>query len=133
MFRVGMLAGGPMGGFLATLPLIVTMAFSATLHFVLLPVVWFGLREPGGAQVNRQVWTDAGRQLRALGQSKVVLAAAGMIFLIAASPGFGTPLLFYQTDTLHFSMPFLGSLVLVSAVSGLLRRRFTTEPASGAA
>ena len=42
-----------------------------------------------------------------------------MIFLIAASPGFGTPLLFYQTDTLHFSKPFLGVLTLISALSGI--------------
>jgi len=121
---VGTLAGGPNGGYLATLPLIVTMSFSAALHFVLIPVVWFGLREPGTARVNRQVWRDAGRQLRALGQSKVVLAAAGMIFLIAASPGFGTPLLFYQTDTLGFSKPFLGTLTLIGAVFGLLAATF---------
>lgn len=125
MFRVGMLAGGPLGGMLATLPLIVTMSCSATLHFVLLPVVWLRLRESGPpAKTNRQVWKDAGSQLRALVRNKVVLAAAGMIFLIAASPGFGTPLLFYQTDTLHFTKPFLGSLVLVSAISGLMAATF---------
>lgn len=124
MFRVGMLAGGPLGGMLATLPLIVTMACSAALHFILIPIVWLRLREPGTAQVNRQVWRDAGQQMRGLVQSKVVLAAAGMIFLIAASPGFGTPLLFYQTDTLHFSKPFLGTLVLISAVFGLLAATF---------
>lgn len=124
MFRVGLLVGGPLGGFLATLPLIVAMGCSSVLHFVLIPLFWLRLREPGGARVNRQVWTDAGNQFRALGQSKVVLAAAGMICLIAASPGFGTPLLFYQTDTLHFSKPFLGRLVLVGAVFGLLATVF---------
>ena len=120
MFRVGTLVGGPIGGLLATLPLIVTMGFSAALHFVLIPVVYLYLRERGGAKANPQIWRDAGGQLRQLGRSKVVFAAAGMIFLIAASPGFGTPLLFYQTDKLGFSKPFLGMLVLVSAVSGLL-------------
>jgi len=124
MFRVGMLAGGPIGGVLATFPLIVTMSCSAALHFVLIPLVWFRLREPGTAQVNRQVWKDAKQQMRSLVQSKVVLGAAGMIFLIAASPGFGTPLLFYQTDTLQFSKPFLGTLVLISAVFGLLAAAF---------
>ena len=36
------------------------------------------------------------------------------------SPGFGTPLFFHQTDRLHFSKGFIGSLVLVSAACGLL-------------
>jgi MFS family permease len=124
MFRVGTLAGGPLGGYLATLPLIVTMSCSALLHFVLIPVVWFRLREPNRAKVDRQAWNDALTQLRGLGKSKVVLGAAGMIFLIAASPGFGVPLLFYQTDKLGFSKPFLGSLSLVSALFGLLAATF---------
>ena len=33
MFRMGTLAGGPMGGLLATLPLLVPLGFSALLHF----------------------------------------------------------------------------------------------------
>ena len=124
MFKVGLLAGGPIGGFLATLPLLVTMVCSAALHFVLIPVVWIGLREPVKAQRNPQVWKDAAEQLRRLGESKVVLAAAGMIFLIAASPGFGTPLLYYQTDTLGFTKKFLGGLTLIGAVFGLLAAAF---------
>jgi len=124
MFRVGTLAGGPLGGWLATMPLIVTMVGSASLHFALIPLVWFFMREPGNAKPNPQVWKDAGRQLKGLVDSKIVLAAAGMIFLIAAAPGFGTPLLFYQTDTLGFSKPFLGMLTLVGALFGLIAASF---------
>ena len=124
MFRIGTLTGGPLGGWLATFPLIVTMSCSAMLHFALIPIVWMHLREPGAARVNRQAWHEAGMQLRALWQSKIVLAAAGMIFLIAASPGFGTPLLFYQTDTLKFSKPFLGGLALIGALFGLFAASF---------
>jgi predicted MFS family arabinose efflux permease len=124
MFRVGTLVGGPLGGYLAKLPLLVTMTGSASLHFVLLPVVWFGLREPGTAKVNPQVWKDAGLQFQGLVKSKIVLAAAAMICLIAIAPGFGTPLLFYQTDTLKFDKAFLGFLTLVGAVSGLIAAFF---------
>lgn len=124
MFRVGLLVGGPLGGKLATLPLIVTMGFSASLHFVLIPVFWIYLREDGTARVNRAAWKEAGGKIRAMTRNKVMVAAAGMICLIAASPGFGTPLLFYQTDTLHFTKPFLGMLVLISAVTGLLAATF---------
>lgn len=120
MFKIGLLAGGPIGGYLAKLPLLVTMSCTASLHFILLPIVWLRLREPEKAHLDRQVWQTAGRQLHSLWESKVVLAAAGMIFLIAASPGFGTPLLFYQTDTLKFDSVFLGMLTLTGAAFGLL-------------
>ena len=66
MFRVGTLAGGPLGGWLATFPLIVALGCSAALHFVLIPVVYLYLREPGNAKANPQVWREAGRQLYAL-------------------------------------------------------------------
>lgn len=126
MFRVGTLAGGPLGGILATLPLIAALGCSAVLHFALIPLVWLRLREsaPPPAVDRRRMWSDARRQLRGLVESKVVLAAAGMIFLIAAAPGFGTPLLFFQTDTLRFSKPFLGMLTLVGAASGLAAAAF---------
>ena len=41
MFRLGALAGGPLGGFLAKFPLLLTLSLSATLHFALIPIVWF--------------------------------------------------------------------------------------------
>lgn len=124
MFRIGTLAGGPLGGFLATLPILVPLGGSALLHFVLVPIFWKHLKEPGTARLDRKVWTEARAQFRTLVKSKVVLAAAGMIFLIAASPGFGTPLFFHQTDTLKLTKPFLGMLSLVSAVFGLTAAAF---------
>jgi MFS family permease len=124
MFRVGSLVGGPLGGYLATYPLLVALGGSAGLHFLLIPIVYRYLREPGTATLNRRLWHEAGEQFRGLVESKVVLAAALMIFLIAASPGFGTPLFFHQTDTLHFSKLFLGNLGLVGAAFGLFGASF---------
>jgi predicted MFS family arabinose efflux permease len=120
MFRIGSLVGGPLGGKLATLPLLVALGGSAGLHFLLIPIVYRYLREPGTATLNRHLWQEAGEQFRGLVENKVVLAAALMIFLIAASPGFGTPLFFHQTDTLHLSKQFLGYLGLIGAAFGLL-------------
>jgi MFS family permease len=120
MFRLGALVGGPLGGFLATFPLLLTLSLSATLHFALVPIVWFWLKEPQKATLNKELWREAGAQFRGLVKSKVVLAAAGMIFLIAASPGFNTPLFFYQTNTLGLSKQFLGNLTLIGAAFGLL-------------
>jgi MFS family permease len=119
MFRVGALAGGPIGAQLARFPLYVSLSGSALLHFVLIPLVWVGLKEPEKATLRRNVWTEAGAQFQGLVKNKIVLAAAGMIFLIAASPGFGTPLFFHQTDTLKLSKTFLGTLALVGAAFGL--------------
>lgn len=120
MFRLGTLTGGALGGWLATFPLLLTLSLSATLHFVLLPIVWFWLKEPRKATLNTALWAEARQQFRGLVQSRVVLAAALMIFLIAASPGFGTPLFFYQTNTLGLSKPFLGMLTLIGSAFGLL-------------
>ncbi len=124
MFRVGVLAGGPLGGYLAKLPLIVALSGSAGLHFLLIPLVYRFLREPGGATVNPRVWREAGAQFQNLARNRVVLAAALMIFLIGASPGFGTPLFFHQTDTLKLTKTFLGMLSLVGAAFGILGATF---------
>jgi predicted MFS family arabinose efflux permease len=124
MFRIGTLAGGPLGGKLAAYPLLVALGGSAGLHFLLIPIVYRYLREPGTATLNRDLWHEAGDQFRGLVENKVVLAAAFMIFLIAASPGFGTPLFFHQTDTLHLSKLFLGYLTLIGAACGLLGASF---------
>lgn len=119
MFRVGVLAGDPIGGLLVKFPLIVTMCGSALLHFALLPVVWFGLREPGGAKADLDAVRKSGRQFVGLFSNRILWSAVGMIVLIAASPGFGTPLFLYQTNVLGFDGPFLGMMGLVSAGTGI--------------
>jgi len=125
MFRLGSLLGGPIGGFLsAHFPFYVCMAAAAALHLVLVPLFYFALREARTARMETAVLREAGRQLRQLGRSRTLLSAAGMVFLVAAAPGFGTPLFFHQTDTLHFSKPFIGTLVLVAAAFGLLAATF---------
>jgi predicted MFS family arabinose efflux permease len=119
MFRLASLVGGPIGGVLASSPFWLAMAITAGLHLILVPLYQWGLPEAPIARANGRVWQDAAMQLRVLVRNKTLLSAAGMICLIAAAPGFGTPLFFHQTDTLHFSKKFIGSLVLVGAASGL--------------
>jgi predicted MFS family arabinose efflux permease len=119
MFRLASLVGGPIGGMLASSPFGLAMAITAGLHLILVPLYYVGLPEAPTAHANRKVWAEAGAQLRVLARSKTLLSAAGMICLVAAAPGFGTPLLFHQTDTLHFSKQFVGNLVLVGAATGL--------------
>ena len=42
-----------------------------------------------------------------------------MLFLVQISPGFATPLFYYQTNTLRFGREFIGDLAVVSGVLGL--------------
>lgn len=120
MFKAAALAGGPLGGFLASYPFVLTASITAGLHFMLVPLFFIKLREPATARADRQAWHNAAAQLRALVRNRPLLMAALMICLIAAAPGFGTPLLFHQTDKLHFSKQFIGNLGLVHATFGLI-------------
>ncbi len=120
MFKAAALLGSPIGGFLASYPFLLTASLVSGLHFVLIPLVPLLLREPATARIDRQVWHNAAQQFRALLRNQALLTAAGMICLIAAAPGFGTPLFFYQVDSLHFSKQFIGNLGLIHAAFGLL-------------
>ena len=119
MFRLGILLGNPLGGALTQHPFGLAMSVAALLHLILVPLYYVTLPEPPTARLNRQVWRTALVQLRTLAHSRVLLSAAGMAFLVGASPGFNTPLLYFQTNVLHFSKPFVGWLGAVSAGSGL--------------
>jgi Na+/melibiose symporter-like transporter len=119
MFRLGSLIGGPIGGWLASFPFAFAMTAASLWHLILVPLFFFFLPEAPTATMNTGVWHEAKRQFKVLMTSKTLLSAAGMIFLIAASPGFNTPLLYYQTDTLHFSKLFIGMLGTVAAATGI--------------
>lgn len=120
MFRVGTLIGGPIGGRLAEGPFPIAAFLASLLHFLLVPLFFFNLKEKKEAQVDRRIIEGAKLQLGTLAHSNTLLLAAFLVFLLAASPGFGTPLLFHQTDNLHFSKPFIGNLSFISAATGIL-------------
>lgn len=124
MFRLGSLLGGPLGGALAYYPFGLAMGAASFLHLILVPLFYVFLPEAPTAKLDKRIWEQFVTQLGVLSRSKTLLSAAGMICLIAASPGFGTPLFFHQTDKLHFSKGFIGMLVLVSAATGLFATMF---------
>ena len=62
-------------------------------------------------------------RLRPVFQSRALWLAAAFIFLKDLSPGFGTPLFYYQTNLLHFSpklIGWLGGLSNGAAIAGAL-------------
>jgi Na+/melibiose symporter-like transporter len=115
IMRVVSLIGGPVGGWLATRPFTVTASITAAFHFILLPLYYFKFREPTTAQVDTHAVEAIKAQGRALFRNRALWSAAGLIFLIEIAPGFNTPLLYYQTDTLGFAKTLVG---LISSFAG---------------
>ena len=74
------------------------------------------------ARVERQAgqfrtwWTAIREALR----SRPLRAVAGFIRFWTFSPSIGTPLFFYQTDTLRFSQPFIGLLASLASVAAII-------------
>jgi hypothetical protein len=119
-FRIAALTGGVVGGWLATKTFGLTVGISASLHFMLFALLYRHMKEPPTARISSSFLGDVSSIFRKLIGSRVLMSAAGMVILIAASPGFGTPLFFYQTNTLHFSKPFVGFLTSWNAGFGLI-------------
>lgn len=76
--------------------------------------------------ITRQASRDTLHGLVAALQSRRLYLVALFLFLYAFAPGFGTPLYYHMTDTLHFSQAYIGVLGSIAAAGwiagGLLHR-----------
>lgn len=120
VMNVCLLVGGPLGGFLAARSFGLSTAVGGVIAFSVVPAAYVLLREPPTAQRSTTAWVNVLAQLKTLVRSGPLLGAAGLLFLVYISPGFQTPLYFYQTDTLKFSQQFIGNLGFISGTLGLL-------------
>ena len=120
VMNVATLIAGPLGGFLAARTFGLTAGTGALLCLSLVPATLWWLKEPPTARRDAGVWTAARLQLKEIFRSGTVWGAAGMLFLVQISPGFATPLFYYQTDSLGFSPQFIGDLLLASSCLGIL-------------
>jgi MFS family permease len=129
-FNIAVMAASIIGG-----ELIEHLSPAGALHVALgiaagVPVaaiLSIGLVHENHAGLNIAEFRHALRGLRDTFRSRTLWLIAGFLFLYYFSPGFGTPLYFYQTDHLHFSQGFIGVLASVSAagwVAGGLIYRF---------
>ena len=116
----GWLVAGLTGGWIAAHLHQFGFLINGGLMLVLAVLFATALRErraqPG--DVHPPAWTGA--QFRQLLRHRTLWTAAGFWVLVKFSPGFGTPLFYYQTETLKFSPQFIGYLGFVSAAAGLL-------------
>jgi hypothetical protein len=110
--------GVPLGAVLAGYALGVSALTAAIPLFLLFFIALFLYKEKPDARRDPQVWKGVKAQLKIALKAKSLWAASGLLFLVQFAPGFLTPLMFYQTDTLHFSDKFIGLLTLVDAIAG---------------
>ena len=111
----------PVGGYLAGQAFGWTAGVGAALFLGLIPAALFLLPEAPACPSKAPFAETLAAQLGPVFRSRGLWLAAAFIFLKELSPGFGTPLFYFQTDTLHFSKLFLGSLGAVfngAAVAG---------------
>lgn len=120
IFRIVGIIGGPLGGWLSERAFLLSASLTALCHFILLPLFGKEMREPGGARLDSESIHRVKRQANELLCSGTLWSAAALIFLVIAAPGFETTLLYYQTNTLGFSKTFVGTLVAVNGLCGVL-------------
>ena len=116
--------GVPLGAVLAAMTLGVSALVAAVPLFLLFFVAFFLYKEPPTAKRDPKIWKNVGEQLKIALKAKSLWFAAGLLFLVQFAPGFYTPLMFYQTDTLHFSEKFIGLISLVAAIAGAIGALF---------
>ena len=111
---------GPISGYLASRAFGLTAATGAACCFLLVPATLLLLREPPAAR-RTGVWSEMWQQLKSAFSSKALWAAGGMFLFVRIAPGFsGQPILFFQTDTLHFSKQFLGYLQMFNGLGSVI-------------
>ncbi len=113
----------PVGGYLVGHAFGWTCGIAAALFFGLVPAAMILLPEARQSYDAGHLGRELKTRLRPLFQARALWLAALFIFLKELSPGFNTPLFYYQTNTLHFSAPFLGwlgALFNATAIGGAL-------------
>jgi MFS family permease len=108
------------GGWLAQhQPLQLTFLISSVFPAVSLAMGLWALREPRGADPERQFKETWVAIRQALG-SRPLWIVAGFIFFYTFSPSFGPALIYYSTDKLGFSKMFIGTLDSLTYASGIV-------------
>ena len=117
---LGWLLAGLVGGWVAAHLLHFGFVINAVLMLILATLFATTLREHKAASGGGEKPKGNLAQFRALLRHRTLWTAAGFWVLVKFSPGFGTPLFYFQTETLGFSPQSIGYLAFVSAAAGLL-------------
>jgi predicted MFS family arabinose efflux permease len=120
--NVVLLFVGPIGGFLASRWFGWTALIGGMLFFSMIPATLLLLREKPVAKREAGVHPLKGivRQLKVVFRSRNLWICGGLLFLVQLSPGYNTPLFYYQTNVLKFSPQFIGNLMVAGGIMGLV-------------
>jgi Na+/melibiose symporter-like transporter len=114
---------GPLGGFLASQSFGWTAMIGSLLFFSMAPVAFLVLREkPRPKAQAGSAAAPAGivNQLKVVLGSRNIWICSGLLFLVHLAPGFNTPLFYYKSEVLNFSKQFIGNLMILGGVMGLV-------------
>ncbi len=114
------LFSGPVAGFLAGKAFGWAALTSAMFVLALVVACYKLYPEPSESKPTLPVPKKSLGSLATVLRSRSLWWGILMSFLFMIAPGFGTPLLFLQQDTLHFSPQFIGNLDLIHGSAGLL-------------
>jgi hypothetical protein len=114
------LGNGVLGGYLAAAAFGWTAGIATALLLVLATTTFFVLTERRAAVRDQDVLTNASHELATLVSSRTLWTSGIFLALVYISPGFTTPLLYMQTDTLHFSPQYIGLMESIEGGAGLL-------------
>ena len=125
VINITFIIAGPVSGFLASRWFGWTSITCGVLFLTMVPVTLLLLREPpvtSGFATPRDGMRALGRKinLHLPWNCKTLWIVGGLFFLIEVAPGLYTPLFYYQRNTLHFDLQFIGNLGIISGGMGLL-------------
>ena len=110
---------GELGGYLAeSRRLHAAFFLAACFPLLSLLMAAFFVRE-APARKDREGFATTWAAIRNALREREVWVVGGFLLFWTFSPSFGPALLYYQTDTLHFSQQFIGHLGALAAVAGV--------------
>ena len=108
------------GGWLAQHKFIsFTFLIATVFPLITLAMAIFMIREPR-VETGKDQFLNTWMAIRGAIGSRTLWIVAGFIFFYNFSPSFGPALVYYATDTLHFSKILLGTLDSLSYASGMV-------------
>lgn len=119
VIKCAVIFSGPIGGYLATKDIRIATSICAVLMALLIPVYMYLFREKETVTKSNNILSDIKSQFQIVIKSRILLMTVGLVFVWKISPGFLTPLWYYQTDTLHFTPSFIGFLTSLIAFGGI--------------
>ena len=111
---------GPGGGVLAAIAFGWTAVACGGVMFLLVPAtVWFLHEQRKRVEVS-ELLHGARQQLVRIGTARTMWAAAGLMALFYAAPGFTTAIFYKQQNDLHLSTEMQGYLQFLNGATGIL-------------